>query len=104
MQNRTIGRETAQPLICQGKIVHGKFKVAHYPKAACLRNERAFLRGGFGGHERAQVGDHFRAGPILRADNFAVELAVRGNDVRFGIDRRAVRSGDLLRRIEVGGE
>jgi hypothetical protein len=51
-----------------------------------------------------EVGDHFGAGPILGADDFAINAAIGIDDVSFGIHGGAVVEGDLLGGVAVVGE
>jgi len=46
-----------------------------------------------------EVGHHFGRGPVLGADDFAVEFAVAGNDVGFGDHYGAVFDGGFLGRL-----
>src|SRR5271155_5121679 len=51
-----------------------------------------------------EVGHHIGAGPILGADDFAVDAAVAIDDVGFRVHGGAVVEGDLLGGVTEGGE
>jgi hypothetical protein len=58
----------------------------------------------FVAEQSLEVGDHFGAGPILRADDFAIDAALAIDDVSFGVHRGAVGNCDLFRRVAICGE
>lgn len=58
----------------------------------------------FLGEEGVEVGEHGGAGPVLGADDLAIDAAVATDDVGIGIHGGAVGEGDGLGRIAEGGE
>jgi hypothetical protein len=58
----------------------------------------------FGFEDRVEIGSHFGAGPILRADDFAIEAALSVDDVGFGVHRGAVIHRDFFGGIAIVGK
>jgi hypothetical protein len=68
------------------------------------RQAERFLRGLLLGiEERVEVSGHVGAGPILWADDFAVDAAFPIDDVGVGIHRGSVLGRDFLRSVAVIG-
>jgi len=51
-----------------------------------------------------QVGEHFGVGPVLWADDLAVDAALAVDDIGFWIHGGAIRESDFFRRVAEGGE
>src|SRR5208282_3937292 len=57
-----------------------------------------------GVNDGIEVGRHFRAGPILGADDFAVDAALAVDHVGFWVHGGAVVDGDLLGGVAESGK